>query len=126
MIKVAASAVFATLATLLLASAAQAASYPVQGRWGQSTSTDKNPIDCSRLRTVDFQGERRFDSGGGVPDFRAISVQPEGQSSFRVVEEFRTGQVNGRNSLTIRVKTDPDRVELDPARGASLQLRRCK
>lgn len=126
MIKVAASAVFATLATLLLASAAQAASYPVQGRWGQSTSTDKNPIDCSRLRTVDFQGERRFDSGGGVPDFRAISVQPEGQSSFRVVEEFRTGQVNGRNSLTIRVKTDPDRVELDPARGGSLQLRRCK
>ena len=123
MIKVAASI---ALATLLLVSAAQAASYPVQGRWGQSTSADKNPVDCTRLRTVDFQGERRFDSGGGVPDFRAISVQPEGSSSFRVVEEFRTGQVNGRNSLTIRVKTDPDRVELDPAKGASLHLRRCK
>lgn len=122
-IKVAASA---AIATLLLASAAQAASYPVQGRWGQSTSTDKNPIDCSRLRTVDFQGERRFDSGGGVPDFRAISIQPEGQSAFRVVEEFRTGQVNGRNNLTIRIKTDPDRVELDPAKGASLHLRKCK
>lgn len=126
MIKVAASAAFATLAALLLASAAQAASYPVQGRWGQSTSTDKNPIDCSRLRTVDFQGERRFDSDGGVPDFRAISVHPEGQSAFRVVEEFRTGQINGRNSLTIRIKTDPDRVELDPAKGASLHLRKCK
>ena len=126
MIKVAASAAFATLATLLLAAAAQAASYPVQGRWGESASSDKNPIDCTRLRTVDFQGERRFDSGGGVPDFRAISVQPEGQSSFRVVEEFRTGQINGRNRLTIRIMTNPDRVELDPAKGASLHLRKCK
>jgi len=123
MMKIAASAAFAAL---LLSSAAQAASYPVQGRWGQSASTDKNPIDCTHLRTVTFQGERRFDSGGGVPDFRAISVQPEGSSSFRVVEEFRTGQVNGRNTLTIRIKTEPARVELDPARGASLHLRKCK
>mgnify|MGYP000860388635 CR=1 FL=1 len=114
------------LATLLLASAAQAASYPVQGRWGESASTDKNPVDCARLRTVDFQGERRFDSGGSVRDFRAISVQPEGSSAFRVVEEFRTGQVNARNHVTIRVKTDPDRVEIDPAKGASMRLRKCK
>lgn len=121
--KVAASA---ALATLLLASAAQAASYPVQGRWGESTSSDKNPIDCTRLRTVDFQGARRFDSGGGVPDFRAISVEPEGQSLFRVVEEFRTGQVNGRNRISIRVMTNPDRIELDPAKGPSLRLRKCK
>lgn len=120
------TAVSTILATLLLASAAQAASYPVQGRWGESTSSDKDPVDCTRLRTVDFRGERRFDSGGSVRDFRAISVQPEGQSSFRVVEEFRTGQINGRNRVTIRVATNPDRVEIDPAKGASVHLRKCK
>lgn len=114
------------LATLLLASAAQAASYPVQGRWGEGNSTDKNPIDCGRLRTVDFQGERRFDSGGSVRDFRAISVQPEGRAAFRVIEEFRTGQINGRNQVTIRVMTDPDRIEIDPARGPNVRLRKCK
>jgi hypothetical protein len=116
------------VATLIcaLATPAFAASYPVQGRWGQSNSTDKKPVDCSRLRTVEFQGERRFDSGGGVPDFRAVTVQTQGQSAWRVTEEFRTGQINGRNHVVLRVKTDPDRLEIDPDRGSTLYLRKCQ
>jgi hypothetical protein len=30
-----------------LAAPAQAQVYPVQGRWGQSTSTEKGAIDCA-------------------------------------------------------------------------------
>jgi hypothetical protein len=103
-----------------------AAAYPVQGKWGQSTSTDKNPVDCTALRTVDFRGERRFDSGGGVPDFRAISVEQRGQNSWRVVEEFRTGQITARNLLTLRRASEPDRVALEPVHGGAIRLRKCK
>jgi hypothetical protein len=118
-----------TVAALLLiatATSAIAATYPVQGKWGQSTSTDKEPIDCTNLRTVDFRGERRFDSGGGVPDFRAISVEQQGGNAWRVVEEFRTGQINARNQLTLRTASEPDRVELELARGGTIKLRKCR
>lgn len=121
---------FALAAAALLpvagATSASAAAYPVQGKWGQSASTDKQPVDCAHLRTIDFRGERRFDSGGGVPDFRAISVEPQGQNSWRVVEEFRTGQINARNQLTLQVASDPDRIELQLTRGGTIKLRKCK
>ncbi len=115
-----------TFACCLLATPALAAGYPVQGKWGESSSMDMKPVDCSRLRTVDFQGERRFDSGGGVPDFRALTVQTQGQSAWKVIEEFRTGQVKARNSVVLRLRTDPDRIEIDPERGATLKLRKCQ
>jgi hypothetical protein len=117
---------FSAAVLCLVAAPAFAASYPVQGKWGESNSTDKKPVDCGRLRTVDFQGERRFDTGGGVPDFRALTVQTEGQSAWRVTEEFRTGQIKGRSNVVFRVKSDPDRLEIDPQRGATLKLRKCQ
>lgn len=113
------------LATFALSAPALADNYPVTGKWGQSTSTEKGPIDCAKLRVVDFKGERRFDSGGGVPDFRAIAVSPQGTGEWRITEEFRTGQVNGRNSSTLR-QIDGDHVELYLQRGGSIKLRRCK
>lgn len=110
----------------LLAAPAFAATYPVQGKWGESNSTDKKPVNCVNLRTIDFQGERRLDSGGGVPDFRALTVQPQGPAVWRVTEEFRTGQVKARNNVVLRLKSDPDRIEIDPDRGATLKLRKCQ
>lgn len=38
-----------------LASPALADSYPVSGRWGQTTSTDKGAIDCINRRVIAFQ-----------------------------------------------------------------------
>jgi len=114
------------IAAGLLAAPAAAATYPVQGKWGESASLDKEPIDCSGRRVIDFRGERRFDSRGGVPDLRAVSVQTRGSGTYRIVEEFRTGQINARNQLTLRVMTDPERVELDPQRGPTLKLRKCR
>lgn len=118
--------VIAALLAALLSAPAFAASYPVQGKWGESNSTDKTPVDCTGLRTIDFQGERRFDSGGGVPDFRALTVERQGQSAYGVTEEFNTGQINARNTITLRVLSDPDRLELAMASGGTIKLRKCK
>ncbi len=112
------------LTACCLAGAASAADYPVSGKWGQDSSSDKGPVDCTGKRTIDFQGARRFDSGGGVPDLRAIQVQQRGQNEYRIVEEFRTGQINGRNTVDLR-RIDADHVELT-MKGGSLKLRPCK
>jgi hypothetical protein len=98
--------------------------YPVSGKWGQSTSTKEGPVDCTKLRTIDFKGERRFDSGGSIRDFRVVSVAPS-DTSFKVSEEFRTGQVNGRNTITLR-QADKDHLELAMQHGGTLKLRLCQ
>jgi hypothetical protein len=113
------------LLSLVLATPALAASYPVAGKWGQSNSTEKGAIDCARLRVIEFKGERRFDTGGGVPDYRAITVEPQGTGAWRITEEFRTGQVNGRNTITLR-QPGADHAELHMQRGGTIKLRRCK
>ena len=113
------------LAACVLAAPAFAASYPVAGKWGQSNSTEKDPVDCGKLRVIDFQGERRFDTGGSVRDYRAVTVSPQGATQWRISEEFRTGQVNGRNNLTLR-KIDADHIELQMQPGGTLKLRLCK
>jgi hypothetical protein len=111
------------LAALAVPALADAA-YPVSGKWGQSTSTRPGPVDCTGVRVVDFQGVRRFDSGGSIRDFRAVSITPSGAST-QVDEEFRTGQVNGRNAITLR-QTDADHLELAMQHGGTLKLRRCQ
>ena len=116
----------ATIAVIAaLTAPALAAPYPVAGKWGQSGSTEKGAIDCARLRVIDFRGERRFDSGGGVPDYRAIAVNPQGTAQWRITDEFRTGQINGRTSYTLR-QIDTDRIELQMQPGGTIKLRRCR
>lgn len=116
--------ILVSLALACLATPALALSYPVQGRYGLSNKTAPGPIDCTGKRVIDFASERRFDSGGGVPDFRAINVVRNGNTAFRITEEFHTGQIRAQNKMTLRL-VDPDRVELALARGGTLKLKRC-
>ena len=114
-------------ALLLLATAspALADSYPVSGRWGESTSADKGPIDCNGRRVIAFNGDQRTDSNGGVPAYRNVSVRPYA-GGYQIVDTFTTGQIsNGRTNLTLR-KTDADRIELNLQGGSTLKLQRCK
>lgn len=109
-----------------LAAPAFAAGYPVSGPWGQSTSAEKGAIDCKSLRVIDFKGDQRTDSKGGVPAYRNKSVTPDGPMRYRVVDEFSTGQIgNARVSYTLR-QVDADHVELNMQPGGMLKLRRCK
>jgi hypothetical protein len=109
-----------------LAAPALAASYPVSGKWGQSTSTEKGPIDCGDKRVIEFKGNQRTDSKGGVSSLRNKSVTPEGPSSYRVVDEFSSGQIsNATVNYTLR-QVDDDHIELNMQPGGLLKLQRCK
>jgi len=114
-------------AMLLLALSAPgfAATYPVDGKWGQSTGSEKGTIDCSKLRVIEFKGEQRTDSKGGVPAYRNKSISGAG-NSYRVVDEFGTGQIgNARVNYTLQ-KIDADHIELNMQPGGTLKLQRCK
>ena len=119
-----------TIVTALLVTAlaapALAQSYPVSGKWGESTSSDKGPIDCTgNRRVIDFSGNQRTDSNGGVPEYRNKSVQSVGQSDYRIVDEFNNGQVsNGQSEYTLR-KIDSNHIVMNQS-GTALNLQRCK
>ena len=113
------------LAALALAAPAFAASYPVSGKWGEITSTDKGAIDCAGKRVIGFNGNQRTDSKGGVPAFRNRSVETAG-GGYRVTDEFTTGQIrNGRTTFTLK-QIDADRLEMTQQGGKTLMLQRCK
>jgi hypothetical protein len=116
------------IATVLttLAAPAFAASYPVSGKWGQTSSSEKGPIDCSKLRIIEFNGDTRTDSNGGVPAYRIKSITAESSSAHRIIDEFTTGQIrNGSIRYTLR-QTDADHIEMNLQQGGALKLQRCK
>jgi hypothetical protein len=109
--------------TMTLSTAALADPYPVQGRWGAGQPS-KQPVDCSKLRVIAFNGDQRTDSRGGVPAYRNVSVTPS-SGGARVVDEFSTGQINARAIFTLR-QVDPNNVEMNLQPGGLLKLQRCK
>ncbi len=113
-------------AVLMLAPPAQAGNYPVSGKWGQTASAEKGPVDCSKLRVVAFSGSQRTDSKGGVPAYRNRSVENTGAGQFRVVDEFTTGQIgNAHVNYALRA-IDADTLEMTMEKGGTLRLRKCK
>jgi hypothetical protein len=107
------------------ATSALAENYPISGKWGESTSLQTGPIDCSGTRVIDFNGNQRTDSDGGVPAYRNRSVTSAGDR-YRVVDEFTTGQIsNAHTSYTLR-QTDSDRLEMVQQGGSTVKLQRCK
>jgi hypothetical protein len=114
----------AVLAASLLATPALALSYPVQGRYGESSEVEPGLIDCSGKRVIRFDDVRRFDNGGGVPDYRMIELLHEGNTAFRITEEFHTGQIKAQHRYLLRL-IDSERIELALDRGGTLRLKRC-
>jgi hypothetical protein len=109
-----------------LATPAHAGNYPVSGRWGQTASSEKGPIDCGKLRVIAFNGDQRTDSKGGVPAYRNRTVQASGAGQFRVVDEFTTGQIgNAHVGYTLRV-VNADTLDMNLEKGGTLRLRKCK
>jgi len=119
-------AAFLVLLSATLASPAMAASYPVSGRWGESASTDKGPIDCTGKRVIEFTGNTRTDSKGGVPAYRNKSITPEGNARWRIVDVFTTGQISNAAVTYTLVQVDPDHIALDLQKGGTLKLQKCQ
>jgi hypothetical protein len=112
------------LAAACFATPAFAFTYPVSGRYGQSTETKPGPIDCTGKRIIRFDDRQRFDSKGGVPNYRLFNLETQGTNGFRVTEQFNTAQINTQFSYILRL-IDSDRVELVMSPGGTLKLKRC-
>jgi hypothetical protein len=108
----------------IIAGLAVAQSYPVSGKWSyEDTGGDGPAPECGK-RYMEFSGERRFDTGGGVPDYRNRSVTRDGDE-YRLVDEFNTGQIRARVDYNIR-RVDNDRIQLKLPQDKSVTLRRCQ
>jgi len=116
----------ALLLIAALTAPALADSYPVSGRWGQSDSGKRGPIDCTGKRVITFKGEQRFDTGGGVPAYHNKSVRTDGADQWRIVDQFSNGQISAGNTSLTLTKTDADHIVLDLQGGHTLKLQRCK
>jgi len=108
-----------------LTAPARADVYPVSGKWGQSSSTAKGPIDCAGRRVVAFNGNQRTDSNGGVPAYRNQSVTSNGPSQYRIVDVFTTGQISAAHTTYTLKLIDADHIVMRMQNG-TLNLQRCK
>ncbi len=122
LLKIALAACLAALS----AAPAMADTYPVSGRWGQSASTRKGPIECHGRRVINFKGDQRTDSGGGVPAYRNVSVRTDGSDRWRIVDQFTTGQISAGRTTSTLEKIDEDHIVLGLQGGSTLKLRRCR
>jgi hypothetical protein len=111
------------VAVLVGTVSAFAASYPVSGRWTYNYSSEKGPAKQCGTRYMDFRGERRFDVGGSVPDYRNVSVTSSG-SDYAIVDELFNGQIRGHVDYTLHL-IDGDHLEMTLASGSNVRLRRC-
>jgi hypothetical protein len=103
---------------------ALAATYPVSGKWAYDRGGSPDEA-CRNGPTMEFKGDRRFDTGGSVPDYRNQSISSAGKSRYRVVDQFFNGQARGKVAYTLQI-VDGDRLELNLApRGTLVRLRRC-
>ena len=108
-----------------LAFPALAATYPVAGKWGAGAPPSKDPVDCSKLRVISFDGNQRTDTGGGVPAYRNRSVTPDGATQYRIIDVFSNGQISDGQSAYVLRKVDANHIELTQSAG-TLKLQRCK
>jgi hypothetical protein len=108
----------------IIAGFAVAQSYPVTGKWTYDDTGGEGPAKECGKRYMDFRGERRFDTGGGVPDYRNRSITQDGDN-YSLVDEFNTGQISARLNYNIR-RVDNDRIELKLPANKTVKLRRCE
>lgn len=108
----------------IIAGYAVAEPYPVSGKWTYEDTGGEGPAPECGKRYMDFQGERRFDTGGGVPDYRNRTITQDGDE-YTLTDEFNTGQINARVDYNIR-RVDNDRIELKLPQNKTVKLRRCE
>lgn len=112
------------IAFALSAQPARADTYPVSGKWTYDNASDGGPAEECGKRTMEFRGTQRFDTVGGVAQYRNRSVDRTSPTAFTVVDEFFNVMVRGRVQYTLRI-IDEDHIELHLDRGGNIPLRRC-
>jgi hypothetical protein len=101
------------------------AGYPLTGKWTYDDVDGKGPAKICSKRQMEFAGEQRFDSEGGVHAYRNVRVEPNGAETWRITDEFVNGQVRGRVTFTV-TRADEDHINIKMAMGnGNFRLRRC-
>jgi hypothetical protein len=115
---------FAALCLVCGLGAASAAPYPVTGKWAYDRGVDVQDA-CREGPTMEFRGDRRFDTGGSVPDYRNQTISKVDLTTFRMVDQFFNGLMRGKVNYTLHV-VDDDHLELYllPSR-TTIKLLRC-
>jgi hypothetical protein len=113
-----------TLIACGLGAQAARAGYPVSGKWTYDNASDAGPAKSCGRRTMEFRGMQRFDTVGGVAQYRNVSVDQAAPKAFAVVDEFFNVMIRGRVQYTLRV-IDEDHIVLRLERGGNIALRRC-
>jgi hypothetical protein len=116
---------FAATALASFVGVAAADPYPVAGTWTYEHASEPGRAKTCTGRIMEFRGEQRFDTGGGVRQLRNVSVNRTSQTQFAVIDEFFNVQIRGRVPYMLRV-IDGDHIELHLEQGgAVIPLRRC-
>jgi hypothetical protein len=118
-----------TLVAFGLGTPAARADYPVSGKWTYDNASDAGPAKACGKRTMEFRGMQRFDTVGGVAQYRNVSVDdvsanPASPKAFAVIDEFFNVMIRGRVQYTLRI-IDKDHIVLRLDRGGTIPLRRC-
>lgn len=120
-------------ALLLLAAAAlvgagasaHAETYPVQGAYTYENASEKGPAKSCGRRFMQFDGNLRYDTGSGAPEYKNVSSRVSAKDTWTITDEFFTGMMRGRVTFALTlVDADHIRLRFDKG-GANPLLRRC-
>jgi len=106
--------------------AARADSYPVSGLWTYTDVAGAGPSKTCDSPTMEFVGDHRWDTGGGVPDYRNVAIEKLDASRYALNDEF-LGPPNVRGNVQYTLELlDEDHLVMNIVRyGRTIALRRC-
>jgi hypothetical protein len=108
------------------AGVAHADTYPVSGTWTYDNASAKGPAKECGQKVMRFQGNIRRDTGTSVPEYKNISIDKRGATTWYVIDDFYTLQIRGRMIYTLRL-IDEDHIEIELEKGGkTFLLRRCE
>jgi hypothetical protein len=97
----------------------------VSGEWTYETPSEKGRAKSCGVRHMKFDGNMRYDTGSGAPEYKNVSVRQSDRNTWRVVDQFFTGMILGNVSYTLR-QLDEDHIEIALDMGGTIWLlRRC-
>ena len=115
----------ATLAGAMMVALPALAGYPLSGKWTYDDVEGKGPAKVCGKRQMEFLGEQRKDTEGGVHAYRFVKFEPIGTETWRVTDEFFNAMIRGRVTFTV-TRTDEDHINVKMAvGGGNFKLRRC-
>jgi hypothetical protein len=114
----------ALIAGAALIAPAFADSYPVSGRWTFNDASGEGPTPACTGRIMTFSGNMRYDTGGGIHEYKNKTAGQVGDRLYQIVDTFYNGQTWGFANYQLRLP-DSDHIEIDSAKDGSAKLRRC-